>query len=351
MWHQRLPALILLTLANPSSARASQTLTGLHTLAGCIGSYIALERGHFVRWMLQLLLQTIRPSADSCPAVCSSQTPARLSVSDNVKLALFSVLYTVNIAVSNVSLQLVTVPVRLALQPLRRVRVRLLTLLRLQFHQVVRASAPLFIIAISVLFFKQRISNHKLLSLLPVMAGVGLAYVLSDHLTPCSALLTSSLGIIWSIRTYGDYYFTIAGLLLTLLGTFLAALKTVMTNVIQTGGGGRLKLHPLDLLMRMSPLAFVQCVVYSWSSGELDRVRHYGAVEMTRTKVLALLVNGSIAFGLNVVSFTANKKTSALTMSKSLPMRSAAYPDSNDVVFDASFVASLQLSRPTSSRF
>lgn len=43
-------------------------------------------------------------------------------------------------------------------------------------------------------------------------------------------------------RTYGDYYFTAWGLVLTLLGTFLAALKTVATNLIQTGGGGRLKL-------------------------------------------------------------------------------------------------------------
>lgn len=42
--------------------------------------------------------------------------------------------------------------------------------------------------------------------------------------------------------TYGDYYFTAWGLILTLLGTFLAAFKTVITNVIQTGGGGRLKL-------------------------------------------------------------------------------------------------------------
>ena len=45
-----------------------------------------------------------------------------------------------------------------------------------------------------------------------------------------------------TIRTYGDYYFTAWGLILTLLGTFLAALKTVVTNLIQTGGGGRLRL-------------------------------------------------------------------------------------------------------------
>lgn len=77
---------------------------------------------------------------------------------------------------------------------------------------------------------------------------------------------------------------------------------------------GRLKLHPLDLLIRMSPLAFCQCVFFGWTSGELDRVRIYGATEMTSHKAWALAFNGAIAFGLNVVSFTANKKTSALTM-------------------------------------
>lgn len=83
--------------------------------------------------------------------------------------------------------------------------------------------------------------------------------------------------------------------------------------MIQTGGGKRLKLHPLDLLMRMSPLAFIQCAIYGWMSGELDKVRIYGATEMTRSKAISLLINGVLAFGLNVVSFTANKKTSALT--------------------------------------
>ncbi|KAJ9119303.1 hypothetical protein QFC24_005774 [Naganishia onofrii] len=217
------------------------TLTGLHALSGCVGCYLALERGAY--------------------------TPARLTSKENLIMAAFSVLYTVNIAVSNLSLQLVTVP----------------------FHQVVRASTPLFTILISSVFFKGKFSALKLISLMPVIAGVGFA-------------------------TYGDYYFTAWGLILTLLGTFLAALKTVVTNVIQTGGGGRLKLHPLDLLMRMSPLAFMQCVIYGYMSGELKRVQRYGALEMTRGKATALLLNGVIAFGLNIVSFTANKKAGALTM-------------------------------------
>lgn len=62
------------------------TLTALHALCGSIGGYILLERGAF--------------------------EPRSLSIRENVILGLFSVLYTVNIAVSNLSLGLVTVPVR-----------------------------------------------------------------------------------------------------------------------------------------------------------------------------------------------------------------------------------------------
>ena len=49
----------------------------------------------------------------------------------------------------------------------------------------------------------------------------------------------------------------------------MKALKTVVTNVVQVG---RLKLHPLDLLLRMSPLAFLQCLVYATISGEMADV-------------------------------------------------------------------------------
>lgn len=136
-----------------------------------------------------------------------------------------------------------------------------------------------------------------------------------------------------SFSTYGDYYFTTWGLVLTLLGTFLAALKTIYTNVLQSQSrlslSSRLisphaplsfllppclQLHPLDLLTRMAPLAFIQCVLYAYVTGELDRVRHYSAHEMTLFKAAALLTNGAIAFGLNVVSFTANMKAGALSM-------------------------------------
>lgn len=73
-------------------------------------------------------------------------------------------------------------------------------------------------------------------------------------------------------------------------------------------------MHPLDLLARMCPLAFIQCVFYAWVSGELKSVRDWSAHEMTWFGLAGLTMNGCIAFGLNIVSFTANKKAGALSM-------------------------------------
>ncbi|KLO10773.1 TPT-domain-containing protein [Schizopora paradoxa] len=252
------------------------TLTALHALCGSIGGYVLVE--------------------------CEVFEPRKLSTRETVVLFAFSVLYTVNIAVSNLSLGLVTVP----------------------FHQVVRAATPIFVMGLSAVLFRKRFTTKKLISLLPVIAGVGFA-------------------------TFGDYYFTTWGLILTLLGTVLAALKTVFTNVLQSPppsfssttrltsnsssnsekqpssttllstsspslSSTRLQLHPLDLLTRMSPLAFIQCVLVAFLSGELERVRLYSAREMSKARAGALLANGVLAFALNVVSFTANKRVGPLSM-------------------------------------
>lgn len=159
-------------------------------------------------------------------------------------------------------------------------------LVTIPFHQIVRAMTPFFTVIIYRLFFAKTYSTMTYISLVPVVAGVGFA-------------------------TAGDYYFTAVGFFLTLLGAFLAALKTVVTNRIQTG---RLKLSPLEILHRMSPLAFVQTLVYAYFSGEMGRLQKYAEEEMGMREALILFLNGTIAFALNVISFTANKKTGALTM-------------------------------------
>jgi len=231
------------------------TLTAIHALCGTIGGWSLWAQGAFI--------------------------PKRFGNADNVALVTFSILYAMNIAVSNVSLNMVTVP----------------------FHQVVRASTPIFTIGLSTVMFGTRISSRKLISLIPVILGVGFA-------------------------TYGDYYASVWGFILTLFGTFLAALKTIFTNVLQSSPTSHhstksspspllpppLSLHPLDLLTRMCPLAFIQCIFYAQLSGELDHVREWSAHEMTWPRLTGLLINGCIAFGLNIVSFTANKKAGALSM-------------------------------------
>ena len=80
----------------------------------------------------------------------------------------------------------------------------------------------------------------------------------------------------------------------------------------------RLNLHPLDLVARLSPLAFIQCITYAFLSGELGRIRSVvldsSASWSGWSYPLLLFGNGCIAFGLNVISFTANGKIGALNM-------------------------------------
>ncbi|KAI8054501.1 triose-phosphate transporter family-domain-containing protein [Syncephalis plumigaleata] len=179
-------------------------------------------------------------------------------------MILFSILYTINIAVSNVSLHMVTVP----------------------FHQVVRAMTPVFTVILSWWFLGRTYSAMTFLSLVPLILGISLA-------------------------TFGEYNYTALGFFLTVLGAVLAAIKTIVTNRVQVGG---LKLHPLDLLLRMSPLACIQTVIYAFITGESTALAQFISTEMNWRVAVILSVNGMIAFMLNVVSFTANKKTSALTM-------------------------------------
>ncbi|KAK0730136.1 triose-phosphate transporter family-domain-containing protein [Lasiosphaeris hirsuta] len=213
-------------------------LTALHAGSASIGCYCLLMRGQFVL--------------------------TKLSFQQNTVLVLFSILFTINIATSNVSLAMVSIP----------------------FHQIMRSTCPVFAVIIYRLRYKRTYPTETYLALIPVVMGVGLA-------------------------TYGDYYFTTAGFVLTLLGVILAVIKTVATNRIMTGA---LALSPLETLLRMSPLAFLQAVVCAILSGELSTFRQNNPDGPSRMMILALAGNGLLAFMLNVSSFSTNKVAGALTM-------------------------------------
>lgn len=185
-------------------------------------------------------------------------------------------------------------------------------MIMIQFHQVVRAMTPVFTVMLNVLFLKKVYSGMVYTSLIPVSKRK-----IKEDIVKVKGFLTNTMKFLRQViagvafATFGDYNYTAMGFILTVLGTVLAAIKTVVTNRVQVG---RLKLHPLDLLLRMSPLAFIQTMLYSYATGEMELVQEYFQTNLTTNVFFALLLNGIIAFFLNVVSFTANKKTSALTM-------------------------------------
>lgn len=200
-----------------------------------------------------------------------------------IKLLGFSILYALNIAMSNVSLAHVS----------------------LSFHQIVRSSVPVFILVLEAAWLTKRHSTGRKLSLIPLVLGVSLA----------------------TVEEFKDVSCTMIGFLLTLIGVALAALKGVVTNILMVGP---LKMHPLQVIYTMALPATIQCIIYGAVAGELKSIRslfsrlHYEAVTVEASGgpvsfpvgsiLFKLLINGLLAFVLNWVSFTANKKTSALTM-------------------------------------
>jgi hypothetical protein len=116
-----------------------------------------------------------------------------------------------------------------------------------------------------------------------------------------------------ALATFGDYYFTMIGFLLTFLGVILAAIKTVATNRLMTGS---LALSAMEVLFRMSPLAATQCLFYAYASGEFAGFQTAVAEGVfDNTFLFSILCNGLMAFSLNIVSFQTNKVAGALTVS------------------------------------
>lgn len=155
------------------------------------------------------------------------------------------------------------------------------------FHQILRSTCPVVAVLIYRVYYSRTYSLATYLSLVPLILGAGLA-------------------------TYGDYYFTPLGLVLTLFGVILAAVKTIVSNRLMTG---TLALPALELLLRMSPVAAAQTLLYSISTGEAhDFVAFVSAGKLTPAQGLALAGNGVLAFLLSVASLHTNKLAGALTM-------------------------------------
>lgn len=189
-----------------------------------------------------------------------------LDVRSHLILFAFSLLFTLNIAISNVSLSMVSVP----------------------FHQIMRSTCPVVTILIYRTVYSRSYSKATYLSIIPLVVGAGLA-------------------------TAGDYQASLLGVLLTMLGVLLACIKTIATNRLLTGP---LALSSMEVLLRMSPLAAMQCMAYAALTGELSTLKRFAQLEggFSFTLVLAIFVNACMAFALNIVSFQTNKMVGALAV-------------------------------------
>jgi hypothetical protein len=134
-----------------------------------------------------------------------SVKPKMLEPQHNKSILFFSIIFSLNIAIGNTSLRWVSV----------------------NLNQVARSLVPAILMGISILYYKKTFSVQRKYAVIPIVIGVAMAF-------------------------YGDMTFTTAGLIYTIACVVLAALKSIATGELLTGD---LKMHEMDLLSKMSPLA------------------------------------------------------------------------------------------------
>jgi uncharacterized membrane protein len=179
------------------------------------------------------------------------------------RLRYFVVLFCLNIAFGNIAVEIVN----------------------LALSQLVRSAIPIFIMVISRFVLNTTPTLSVILSVFPIVIGVGMA-------------------------AYGDVELTVISFALLILGNIFAALKVVVTNKSLT----QYKLHPMVMLAKLSPASSVVMFAFAIMNGEVTRFAQvYQDIDFMT--YMFVVLSGVMAFFLNWTNFLANMHTSPLTMS------------------------------------
>jgi len=139
---------------------------------------------------------------------------------------------------------------------------------------------------ISMTYYSKVFSLNRKWAVVPIVVGVALTF-------------------------YGDMTFTSIGATYTMLCVLFAALKAVVSGELLTGD---LKLHPIDLLLKMCPLAMIEIGTFALMTGEINEIASKWRELATSAAPQVVMLSGILSFSLNVTSFIANKITSPLTL-------------------------------------
>jgi len=243
-------------------------LTAMHMLMNSIGSHLcssSSSSAHSLPPPVQTDSHKRNKLALPLPKMAVPTIPLSVLV--------YSVLFTLNVAVGNVSLYLVPVA----------------------FNQTLRSLVPIMTMLLQKQFLNRPISRLRAVSVLPVAAGVAMTCWAGASTSSSSSSISP------------------LGMAVTSSCVVLAALKAVGSNYLLTGGGKSRSQSPLEVLRLMAPLALLQCFALSFASGEISLMKQNQSLKSL--KVWSVILLGSLAsFTLNLSSLAANKATSPITL-------------------------------------
>jgi len=94
------------------------------------------------------------------------------------------------------------------------------------------------------------------------------------------------------IACKGDIEFTLFGFWITAFAVFTASAKAVVSSLVLTGEN---KLHPIDLIHRMSFLSTYQSLIWAFLNGEISDMR-LAWNNITNSAWILVFFTGFIAF-------------------------------------------------------